>query len=305
MTETEVVEPEATESYVERVKLTSKSHTSYHHPDAWPWIQQAMLLYQDGQIFNAVASHREAVRHDPDEFEIPTTVIGILDQLTDDPDIIMGERRAYDAKYPQMLVSRSYEHTNVPDPDRPLRVGYISGDFYDHSASVLYSEILENHDPVQIKGHLYMTSSMRDHMTKQFRRLPLRWHAAYKQTPEELADQIYKDKIDILVDLAGYTKGNRVKTLVQRPAPIQVTAWGSAMGTGLSCVDYLVSDEVMIPPEYEHLYHEQILRVPSLFGYHRRCELPPLEPPPFEENGFVTFGYFGRSSKITHETLMA
>ena len=185
------------------------------------------------------------------------------------------------------------------NPDRRLVVGYVSAEFKRRSAAYTYRPVLENRDKAQFEVVCYSNSPTSDDVTETFKRSADRWRDVSQWSDDQLADCIQRDKIDILVDLSGHGENNRLRVFARKPAPVQVTAWGHATGTGLPTIDYLFSDPVAIPGEARHHYAEQIYDLPCLI---------PLEPPPGNsrtnlppvlQNGFLTYGVFNRVSKFS------
>ena len=137
-------------------------------------------------------------------------------------------------------------------------------------------------------------------MTDSFRHIADRWRDVVQWPDDRLADHIRADKVDILVDLSGHTRGNRLHVFARKPAPIQVTAWGHGSGTGMPTMDYLFTDPVSVPPQVCGLFAEQI--------YHLPCSIiiepPPPElrvaEPPVTSGGYVTYGLFTRASRLSN-----
>ena len=102
---------------------------------------------------------------------------------------------------------------NVYDPNRRLRVGYVSGDFRDHSAALVFGPVLRNHDKSVVEIFCYSCTSLRDKVTDEFQRDADKWVDAWRLTDDQLAEQIMSDRIDILVDLSGFTGGNRLRCI--------------------------------------------------------------------------------------------
>jgi predicted O-linked N-acetylglucosamine transferase (SPINDLY family) len=194
-------------------------------------------------------------------------------------------------------------HDNSLDPARRIVLGYVSSDFRRHSAATIILPVMRNHDRTRFKVICYSCSTNKDELTKEFQRFADGWVDAAQMSDAGLADRIRADKVDILIDLSGHSGGNRLGTFARKPAPVQVTAWGHATGTGLPTIDYLFSDPVTMPERYRHLYAEKIYDLPCVI----MTELPPLElprsDPPVHANGYVTFGVFNRITKISDEAV--
>src|SRR5262249_42708854 len=133
-------------------------------------------------------------------------------------------RRAFNERHAVPLSAQIRPHTNDRDPARRLRVGYVSGDFRQHSAATAFLAILERHDPSVVEVVCYANSAQDDEITARFRRTAARWRTVADLTDDEVAAQIRADEIDVLVDLSGYSGGNRLLTFARKPAPVQVTA---------------------------------------------------------------------------------
>ena len=110
---------------------------------------------------------------------------------------------------------------------------------------------------------------------------------------------IRSDEIDVLVDLSGHSAGNRLPVFARKPAPIQVTAWGYATGTGLETMDAFLIDRVVVPPHERAEYAEAIVELPSPICFERPAELPPISALPARSRGYVTFGTFNRLPKVS------
>jgi len=194
-------------------------------------------------------------------------------------------------------------HNNSLDPARCIVLGYVSSDFREHSAAFAFKPVLENHDKTRFKTVCYSCSTMGDGLTKDFQRIADTWRNASQFSDDRLADQIQADEVDILIDLSGHTAGNRLAVFARKPAPVQVTAWGHATGTGLPTIDYLFSDPVGIPESVRHLFAEKIYDLPCLITLGAPpAELRPTDPPVLLKK-HVTFGVFNRTSKISDDAV--
>jgi predicted O-linked N-acetylglucosamine transferase (SPINDLY family) len=194
-------------------------------------------------------------------------------------------------------------HANDRDPDRKLVVGYVSAEFKRRSAAYTYRPVIENCNKAQFEVVCYSNSPTTDDVTETFRQFADRWHDVSQWSDDQLVDCIQRDSIDILIDLSGHGDGNRLRVFARKPAPVQLTAWGHATGTGLPTIDYLFSDPVAIPGEVRHHYAEQIYDLPCLIA----VEPPPNNTrsnlPPVSQNGFLTYGVFNRVSKFSDEAI--
>ncbi len=183
----------------------------------------------------------------------------------------------------------------------PLRVGYLSGDFCTHSVAFFLEPVLLHHDRNNFSIYCYSNRIVPDQTTVRLKALDVRWREIFGLSAENVAHQIEADGIDILIDLSGHTAGNRLDVCALRPAPLQVTWLGYPHSTGMSQVDYYLSDYLCDPSGMtDHLYSEKVWRLPRVFC----CYLPPMEFPPvasapFLTKGAVTFGSFNNFAKVT------
>ena len=191
----------------------------------------------------------------------------------------------------------------VSDPDRKLRIGYVSADFRRHAAAACFGMMLLYYDRAQHEITCYSNSSQEDDLTAQFRASVTHWRDISTISDESVADMIRTDCIDMLVDLSGHSAGNRLLVFARKPAPVQLSAWGYPNGTGLESMDYLLTDAVSIPPDRKPHFREQLVYLPCATAY-----LPPLESPlvkhvPSLETGHLTFGFFNNYVKLTDDAL--
>ncbi|WP_456618287.1 MULTISPECIES: O-linked N-acetylglucosamine transferase, SPINDLY family protein [unclassified Bradyrhizobium] len=256
-----------------------------------------------GRVDEALASFDRALAITPDLPSAISNKIFALDFLADAS--VEQHQLARQAWWEQIGAKVASEaaspHDNSRDPDRPLVLGYVSADFNAHSAAFIFKPVLQYRDREQFEIVCYSCSSKADAATDEFHKIADRWRDASQWSDDRLADQIRADGVDILIDLSGHTKGNRLGVFALKPAPIQVHGWGHGTGTGLPTIDYLFSDPVAIPAEVRHLFAETVVDLPCFVT----LEPLPLElaraSTPAASNGFVTFGVFNRISKISDQ----
>lgn len=189
--------------------------------------------------------------------------------------------------------------------DPPLRVGYISPDFYTHSVSYFIHAALRYHDPAFVHVTCYSDVANEDGKTELFKSLVPRWRNIFGKTDDEVAEIIHGDGIDVLVELTGHTGNNRLAMLARRPAPVIVSWIGYPHTTGLSRVDYRISDERVDPPAAPGYTTETLVYLPECF----LCYTPPENAPslclkPAQESyGAITFGCFNNLAKVSATTI--
>ena len=193
---------------------------------------------------------------------------------------------------------------NDPDPDRKLRIGYLSSDFRRHSVVHFITPVLEAHDRERLQVHAYYTGRNRDDWTERVAASVDRFILAGTMTDQQLHQKIVADQIDILVDLNGFTSGHRIEVLMRRAAPVQLSWIGYPGSTGLDVMDYRIVDANTDPhPESKQTSSEKLLYMDPVFSvYLPDYPLPEIIPDaPALENGYVTFGSFNALPKLNSE----
>ena len=187
------------------------------------------------------------------------------------------------------------------DPVRRLRIGYVSPDFHRHSVAYFIEPVLVSHDRDAVEVFCYSNSTIVDDVTERFKKQADGWRNIYFASDDEMADMIRADRIDILVDLAGHTGGNRLPVFARKPAPLQVSYLGYPDTTGLPQMDYRLTDEWADPPgETDRFAVETLVRLPwGFLCYRPSDEAPPVATPPSKRSGYVTFGSFNLRAKMT------
>ncbi len=194
---------------------------------------------------------------------------------------------------PQLAVDRS-------NARRRLRVGYVSADFRQHAVAWFAEPLLAAHDRSCIEVFCYAAVTAPDAVTARFRALAEHWRNIVDLDDAAVAELIRRDGIDVLVDITGHTAGSRLLVFARRPAPVQIEyLLGHGYTSGLSAMDAFLADAVLAPPGSDALFSERIIRLPRVpLAYAPPDTMPPVAPLPALANGFVTFGYFGRTERL-------
>lgn len=262
-----------------------------------------MILGRHGE---AVESYDRALALDPSKlFVASNRLFCKLYDANVSPEAYAAEALAYGRRYADRLL-RSRPFANDRDPDRPLRVGFVSGDFCAHAVVHFIEPFLRAVDRNSLTLLGYMTHAKEDSVTERMRPLFDTWHNIASLDDDAAADLIEDEAVDILVDLAGHSAGNRLMIFARKPAPIQVTWIGHPGTTGLNAIDYRLTDAGTDPVGMaEPLHSERIWRLPRVTVTYKGSDvLPPVrERAPFEDSGFITFGCLNRLTKVSDAAL--
>jgi predicted O-linked N-acetylglucosamine transferase (SPINDLY family) len=202
------------------------------------------------------------------------------------------------ARFPQ-----GHTLTNTKDPDRPLRVGFISGEFCWHACAMFMEGLIRDLDRSKVHPYLYYVRAEVEPPTERFASMvgPSCWRHMPAAANDQIALTVVNDKIDILIDTMGWTEHERMQAFEPRVAPIQATWLGYPNTTGLPSMDYRIIDAITDPPEADAFVTEKLMRLPGCF----LTFLPaPHSPDPAmtaaitDPSQPITFGSFNRLSKV-------
>ncbi len=254
----------------------------------------------------AVAAFRAALDRAPDDAAIRSNMLFCLcfDDRAD-PLEVFREHRAFERHLPAVpAVPHAVESR---DPERRLRVGYLSPDFqrYPGPGYHFLLPLIEGHDRRAVEVTCYHNDRSRDATTGRFQAAADRWRDVAALSDEELDRRIRQDRIDILVDAGGHMSRNRITLVARRPAPLQVSLPLYPNTTGLSAVDYQIADPRVAPPGADGLHAEKLIRLPGCVLCYRPAEsgFAPPSLPPLETNGHITFGSFNNITKVNAATI--
>lgn len=259
---------------------------------------------QDHSYRQGLELLRRAVALAPDNAAAHSNLIF---QLDFDPTADIGaqqhERREWYRRHGQSLAPRQSRHANDRTPDRPLRVGYVSADFCRHSAAYIFGAILAHHDRTQVTAIGYSSTKVPDAMTETLKTYCQEWREVRRLSDGELDRLIRADQIDILIDLSAHSEGARLPLFARKPAPIQLSGWGHANGTGLPQIDGLISDAVCIDAADRHQYVEPVIDMPCAITWAAPAYLPQARTEAQPDGTPITFGSFNRAAKISRTSL--
>ncbi len=220
-----------------------------------------------------------------------------------DRDAVFAEHRLWGKSHAAPLAPSEPLHDNDPDPERVLRVGYVSADLRRHSVAYFIEPVLRSHDRNACRIYCYSGVVREDEVTKRLRRHADQWRRVHQLGMEETAEQVRRDGIDILVDLAGHTMSNRLLVFARKPAPVQVTWLGYPNTSGLEAMDYRLTDAWADPQnDGDQYYTENLVRLDGGFLCYRPSDAAP-QLKPLAAAGSVTFGSCNNLAKVTPQVI--
>ena len=189
-----------------------------------------------------------------------------------------------------------------------LKIGYVSPDFKKHSVQSFLLPTLAHHNHDKFEVFAFAELDKADLITEQYKNYVDHWIRTEKMNDDELTQKVRDLGIDILVDVAGHTQNNRLKVFAQKPAPISLTWLGFGYTTGLSAIDYFLTDNVMVPKGSEHLFSEKPWRLEQNYGfccYQAKTDMGEVNKLPALSKGFITFGTLTRTIRINDRIIKA
>jgi len=250
-------------------------------------------LALQGRLDQAIQSYRKAIDRNPDSAAYQSQLLQTLHYHPGyDMATIYQEHLRWSHEHAEPLRRFIQPHDNDRDPDRPLRIGYVSADLRNHACAFCLEPLLAAHDSRQFEVVCYAEVARPDEVTRHIQSHARTWRNTVGMSDEQLAAQIRGDRIDILVDLKVHTAENRLMVFARKPAPVQVTWMGYPGTTGLSTIDYRLTDPYLDPPGLNDQYYtEETVRLPETFWcYEPGSREPAVNPLPAWRTGQITFG---------------
>ncbi len=267
---------------------------------------QALLLRLAGHADEALPLLHTVTQADPGALEGWGQLI--LTQQSDPHVSLADLASTARAAWANAPVVKTEPLTATRAPDKRLRLAYVSGDFKEHPVAYFLDGVLDAHDRDRFDVHLVSTSAKTDARTEAFRQKDITWHDISAMDDDSAAKTLRGLCIDIAIDLSGWTAGHRLSVFRRRFTPVQMTWIGYSGTTGLNELDYIVCDDVVLPPEHEAHYSETPLRLAASYV----CQPSPMDwlpeeltstPRPDPKAHRIVFGSFNNLAKLSDEVI--
>lgn len=288
---------EAVEAYRRAIKLRPDFAIAYNN--------LGNVLKNQGEMAAAIEAYQGALRIKPDFIQAYDNLLFAQFYLSArDNAAILELHRKWDEILGIPLNSKPGTYPNDRDVERVLNIGYVSPDLARHPVGIFMLAVLKNHDRSRFRVFCYSDRANEDEISASLREQCDCWRRVVGLSHRDVAAMVQKDGIDILVDLAGHTSGNRLPVFALRPAPVQATWIGYPGTTGLRGIDHILMDDTALLPGEERFFSEKVVYLPET----RFCYTPPACAPPvaalpcLDQRG-ITFGSFNNLAKVTEEVM--
>jgi protein O-GlcNAc transferase len=264
-----------------------------------------VVLKDLGRLDEAELCYRRALELKPDFAEAYSSLLFTLNYHPDkSSEAIFAAYQEYDQRFCVPLRDQWRPFSNTLESHRRLRVGYVSPDFRICSARHFLEPLLANHDKSAVEVFAYAQLVVEDQMTAAYKGYVDHWVPTLGISDADLAERIRADQIDILVDTAGHSANHRLGVFARKPAPVSLSWLGFGYTTGLSAIDYYLTDEMVAPPGSEHLFSEAPWTLDPVGSVYRPAQgMGEVNLLPALSRGYVTFGTLTRSVRINHRTI--
>ena len=262
-----------------------------------------LCLQEQGYVGEATSCYRDALDRDPTSIEAHECLLFALNLLPGQaPEAVFDEHRRWASRIPG---NGTLLRPAARIPGARMRVGFVSGDFKAHATAALVFPLLAALDRTRFEVFCYSTTNQRDAYTERFTGLAEHWREVSGRTAVQAAELIRHDGIDVLIDLSGHTRGNRLDVFAQNPAPVAATWLGYLNTTGLAGLRYRITDAQVDPPGASEAFHsETLLRLPdTLWCFEPPADAPALRAPAGERP--LTFGSCNHVAKLNAAVLGA
>lgn len=280
------------------------------------WQNLGVVRKLQGQLLAAIECFENSVRYQPNDWERASNLLfcsqflpGEADTNADRPSLpnseLLRRHQLWAAQFAAPLTSKCTPKKRTEPERRTLRIGFVSPDLHHHPVGLFLIRTLEHLPRDEFEIACYSDCTAPDQYTTRFKARATIWQDTFGWSDEAVAAKIAADDLDVLIDLAGHTKGGRPLVLARRPARVQCTYIGYPGTTGSLAIDYLLIDQWHLPVGNEaSMASERILRLPGApFCYEPPQQEISVGPLPAASTGFITFGSFNNPAKFNDRVI--
>lgn len=260
------------------------------------------VLLELGATQEAIGWLKRSIEINPTDSVTYSSMLFCIAHSSDfGPQALVAEHRKFGERYDNQKRKRAAVFSNLRDPARKLQVGFVSGDLFSHAVASYAVPVIEHlaADP-GIAMHFYHNHFEEDHTSERFKAHATTWRNVADMSDQAFLERVRNDGIDIVIDLSGHTGRNRLVALAQRAAPVQASWIGYPATTGLSKMDYYLTDRFVAPHgAFDDQFVEQIVRLPAIAPFMPAPNCPPVNVLPALHNGYTTYASFNRLNKLS------
>ena len=254
-----------------------------------------------GRSDAAVEAYRQAIVRSPANRRYHSNLLfSLIGSAHQDGASLLAEHRDWHERHASSLELSTPQQLRSRDPERRLKIGYVSADFRSHPVGRIVQPVISAHARSAVEVFCYSGTPRPDNITAKTEAACDHWRSINNLRDEAVSNVIDEDEIDILVDLSGHSAKNQLTVFARKPAPVQASWLGYMSTTGLTAIDYYIGDEIHTPKEFEGHFSEKVYRLRrNLTCFSPPDDAPPVAALPAEAAGYITFGCFGNPGKIT------
>ena len=271
-------------------------------------ISLGMLLKDQGRLPESLEVLRAAMDLAPADASALSSYLFVANCIPDmDPMERFAAYQRFNQHFGEPYRNLWRPHANERNPERRLRVGYVAPVFRNHACRQFLEPLLANHSHAQVELFAYSgLYELEDEVTDRYRTYFEHWIDTRDLDDDQLAQRIREDGIDVLVDIAGHTKGHRLGAFARKPAPVSLHWLDSGYTTGLTAIDYYLTDEPTVPTGQEGLFSEKPWRLPhASLVYRPNPGMGEVSELPALSRGYVTFGTLTRAVRLNQRVIRA
>ena len=258
-----------------------------------------------GNLPESIACYDRSVACDPDNATLHSNaLISLYYDTSTSHDALFRRHTAWAERHAARFYPTQPAWPNRRDAARPLRVGYLSCSLDGRVLGHFLRNVFAHHDRSQFSTYAYSGTRHADATTDELKRAFDQWREIRALDDDAVSAQIARDEIDVLVDLDGHTPDARLLVLARKPAPVQVTWLGYWNTTGMTTMDYVITDAYTTPDGSPQRFTERLLHLPETrLCYTPVSYAPEVAPLPSRARGNFTFGSFNRYDKLGPELI--